>query len=195
MVIQCFPCDRPFKDQQALDQHIRDSSIHKRYIPQPAQAQVPTPLQSADFRISISSPCQPTHLQQLYTAASSPSSSQNMENGQNGTYYDKKSPWSVIPIFQQPALLEALRIHCHSPEDLLENKYLLYPYTPQDLDGFRKCINCGGKSQGMQFAGILSKLYSSAKEYAESKPSGMQIPPCGEKFYGLCSPCAIWYQY
>jgi hypothetical protein len=190
MVIQCFPCDRPFKDQQVLDQHLRDSSLHKRYIPKPAQAKVPTPLQSADFRISISSPRQPTHPQQLQ-AASSSSSSQIMENGQNGTYYDKKSPWSVIPIFQQPTLLEALRIHCHSPEDLLENKYLPCPYTPQDLDGFRKCINCSGKSQGIQFAGILSKLHRSAKEHAESKPPGMQVPPHREKVYGLCSSCAI----
>jgi hypothetical protein len=45
------------------------------------------------------------------------------------------------------ALLEGLSSHCHSPEDLLKNKYLLSLYSDADIAGLRKCEKCGRKSQ------------------------------------------------
>lgn len=55
--------------------------------------------------------------------------------------------WSVIPQHEMNAALEVLSRHCHPPEHLIKNSYRLRTYTSDDLEGYRRCVNCSGKYQ------------------------------------------------
>jgi len=139
----CLPCNRTFKSQQALDQHMQFSTAHKSASPifPRAHTSSSSPLQSVN--------CRTSSVSQPDAVASSSSTSQVIFNLKDRMFPNKRNRWSEIPALQQPAVLEALMRHCHSPENLLENRYLLHPYTAEDLAGLRKCKNCGGKFRGI----------------------------------------------
>ena len=53
--------------------------------------------------------------------------------------------WSGIPPSQYASTLEHLSRHCHSPDELLKNKYVLSPYGQNAISTLRKCMNCKGE--------------------------------------------------
>jgi hypothetical protein len=142
MPTDCLPCNRSFRSQQALDQHMQFSTAHKRALPK-------------SFRVHTASTSQlnsvanrTSGVPELNAVTSSSSTSQVIDYVEDSDSPDKRNRWSQIPVWQRPAMLEALLKHCHSPEDLLENKYLLRPYTAEDLAGLCECKNCGSKFRG-----------------------------------------------
>ena len=89
-----------------------------------------------------------THILQPYnmlTSMVSPSLSHLTADSNEASHHDGNERWSAISAPQQPAVLEALLSHRHSPEDLLKQQYRLRPYEPDDIAGLCKCKNCGGK--------------------------------------------------
>lgn len=82
-----------------------------------------------------------TNLQQLPTIGIT----QNATNGHGGSLHYRYDRWSVIPATQWPAALELLSKHCHSLEDLLKNRYILRPYSSEDITCLRRCRNCGSR--------------------------------------------------
>jgi hypothetical protein len=99
--------------------------------------------------------------------------------------------WSLVPVSQQQAALEALEASCHPPEDLRKQKYLLLPYSPDDIAGLRKCRNCGGKlSDIIQRIGSHLNGRRPTKGYTISNPNRLHLPSCkttdcGEHFRTL----------
>jgi hypothetical protein len=58
-----------------------------------------------------------------------------------GSSLEREARWSIIPNSQHVAALGALAMHCHTPEELLKNRYILDP----NAKGTRKCKACGGE--------------------------------------------------
>jgi hypothetical protein len=52
--------------------------------------------------------------------------------------------WSEIPTPVQQTVLELLREKCHPVEHLSRNAYRVERLTPDQMDGYRKCKECGG---------------------------------------------------
>ncbi|CZR60604.1 related to RNA EXonuclease [Phialocephala subalpina] len=142
---RCNPCNRFFKDQTALDQHLQKSSVHKTAIFPPLQVQ--TTAESWNF--GISGPHQ-RNLLLLDPIPSSSHTSQTLNYRRNEKSTDKSCSWSVIPETENRELFEKLSQNCHSPEDLLRNKYLLHPYSASDISGLRKCKKCGRLAKDSQ---------------------------------------------
>jgi hypothetical protein len=135
----CIPCNKPFKDNSALNQHLQNSKIHKAAILPPLQ------VQATSRKSSILGPHQRNlSLGDAIASSSRPSKALNYDGDNNS---EQKSSWSVISGSENMALLEELSSHCHSLEDLLKNKYLLSPYSDTDIAGLRKCKKCSRKSQ------------------------------------------------
>jgi hypothetical protein len=55
------------------------------------------------------------------------------------------SNWSTILPADQPAVLQMLMTHCHSTKVLLQNGYIVRPFTATDIACLRRCGNCRGK--------------------------------------------------
>lgn len=56
--------------------------------------------------------------------------------------------WSPVPLEVQPTIMEVLRNHCHSQEDLSKHRYRLRPYVPHEIAGFKRCKKCGRQFPG-----------------------------------------------
>jgi hypothetical protein len=140
MLVHCLSCDRSFVNQQALDQHKQYSAAHKRSLLESSSIQTAPKLQPQSLNHGI------TGLSEPDTITSSSSTSQVTDDAKANISPVKGNHWSVIPNSQQQELFEALLVHCHLPEQLLGNKYLLHPYTDEDLAGLRRCKNCGSRS-------------------------------------------------
>ena len=134
----CIPCNKPFKDKTALNQHLRNSKIHKAAILPPLQVQT-TSRKSRILELHQRNPS----IRDAIASSSRPSQALNCDEYSNS---EQKSSWSVISGSENMAVLEELSSHCHSAEDLLENKYRLSPYSDADIAGLRKCRKCGRKS-------------------------------------------------
>jgi hypothetical protein len=52
--------------------------------------------------------------------------------------------WSNVAVHGQQSILEALREKCHSIEQLSINGYFVRPLTSEEVEGTRKCNDCGG---------------------------------------------------
>lgn len=94
----------------------------------------------------------PTYSQPPDMAASrnyNPSSTQRIPSIMGASFQYGINHWSIIPISQQPAMLDALSKHCHSLEHLWKNQYLLHPYSSDDIASLGKCRNCRGRFQGI----------------------------------------------
>ena len=112
----CNSCNRFFKNQTTLDQHLQDSKMHKTAILPPPQVQ--TTMESRKYIIPGPHRRNPSLLD---TIASSSCTSQAPSCHRDKNYKDKGS-WSVIPESENMALLEKLSRNCHSPEELLKKQ-------------------------------------------------------------------------
>lgn len=136
----CKPCNMSFKDKSALNQHLQHSKVHNAAILHPLQVQtirVQTTYQESSILGLHQHFPSPTD---TIASNSRPSQALNYDEDNNSM---QKSPGSVMSASQIIALYEQLSRHCHSPEDLLKNKYLLSPYSEADIAGLRKCKKCG----------------------------------------------------
>ena len=124
---RCGDCGKTFGSQESLDNHVGSGVHHKRVRTKrvvnkkclwslPAIKQQPKTVQYATL---------------IATHSSAGSSS------------EREARWSIIPNSQHAAALGALAMHCHAPEELLKNKYIL----DSNAKGTRKCKNCNGEFQ------------------------------------------------
>ena len=72
-------------------------------------------------------------------------SAQDNSSRQNVDLLHKNFVPAEIPSFQQLLELESLSEQCHTSEHLLKHKYLLCPYTADDIAGLCRCQNCRGE--------------------------------------------------
>lgn len=157
MPSHCTPCDRPFKTAKALKDHLASSSW-----PHPRCGDCDRAFcsqESLDSHVSSSvhtkrvrtkhvknkkSPWSPSVIQQHPNTvhnATFIASQLIASQGSAGSSSEREARWSIIPNSQHAAALSALAIHCHTPKELLKNKYVLDPNTK----GKRKCEHCGGE--------------------------------------------------
>lgn len=135
MQAHCALCDRFFKGQQELGQHIRDSSVHKK---QPAAALVkPAKPQALEPRTRTT---KYEYRQPPSAIISSPSTPQIAKPAVKTS--PQGLPWSVVVQSEYVAVLNALSAHCHTPMELKENGYIIHPYNPLDYNNSRKCKRC-----------------------------------------------------
>jgi hypothetical protein len=169
MPAYCAPCGRSFKGQGDLDQHIRNSSAHKKPTqrppqvqnllqvklppiklkqqkqPSPSRAKPAEPQQALDSGCRTHTTTQRKHGQPPNAIASSSCTPQITRPAVKTVPQDVKSRWSVIPESEYMGVLNALSAHCHSPSELKENGYILHPYNPLDYVNSRKCKRCNSK--------------------------------------------------
>lgn len=131
---RCDSCNKSFKNQTSLDQHLESAEVHRKTVS--TLLKVPPNVDADTHQHDVLSDPIPSN-----SIASS-----SMGKGRDGTSINRNSPWSIIPDAEIPGLFENLSRECHSPEDLLKNKYLLHPYSASDISGLRKCQICGRKS-------------------------------------------------
>jgi hypothetical protein len=170
MPAYCALCRRPFNGQRELDQHIRNSSAHKKPTQRPSPVQdlqqlklppiIPKqreqatssqvkpvkPEQALNAGSRIHTTTERKHRQPPNTIAFSCSTPQITKPALKTTApQGAKSPWSVIPESEYTAVLNTLSAHCHSTEQLKENGYILHPYNLLDYVNSRKCKRCNSK--------------------------------------------------
>ncbi|KAI0502775.1 ribonuclease H-like domain-containing protein [Xylaria bambusicola] len=117
MSAYCAPCNRSFKDQSGLDQHLRKSSSHK-----------------------------PSSTQRLPLAIPSGSNTPHVKTPAiQKTPKGAKSPWSRITTSEYTTALDELSAHCHSTKELEEHDYIVRPYDPEDYVNAKICKQCHGK--------------------------------------------------
>jgi hypothetical protein len=138
MQVHCVLCSRFFKGQRELDQHIRDSSVHKKQqagsLVKPAKPQALGPLIPATKR---------EHRQPPSAIISSSSTPQIAKPAVKTA--PQGLPWSVLVQSEHVAVLNALSAHCHTPTELKENDYIIHPYNPLDYINSRKCKRCNSR--------------------------------------------------
>lgn len=150
MLYHCSTCNRSFGSQQAYNQHVQNSPVHKTSVPKISNVQPSASIQSQSLQPSNSNLSQRTGLRQrdAVTPSSSIPHVTNQSKESPGQDFDHR--WSVVPISEQLAVLDALLQNCHSSNDLQTNNYRLQPCTPEYLAGLRKCRNCGGMFRGFR---------------------------------------------
>jgi hypothetical protein len=138
MPTHCAPCNRPFKGQTELDQHIRNSSAHKKQ--QAASLVKPAKPQAVGSRIHITK----REYGQPPSATISCSSTPQIAIPAVKTA-PQGVPWSVIVESEYVTVLNALSAHCHTPMELEENGFIIYPYNSLDYTNSRKCKRCNSR--------------------------------------------------
>jgi hypothetical protein len=89
-------------------------------------------------------------------------------------------PWSVIVESEYASVFNALSAHCHSPNELKENGYIVHPYNPSDYANSRKCKQCNCK-----FLPIDSRVELNwDRPRKECGRSRMYLPPIQAKQMG-----------
>jgi hypothetical protein len=138
MSARCAPCNRSFKEQTALDQHIRDSPAHKK--------------QQAAFLIKPAKPQALGH--HIHTTkrehgqlpgATIPGSSTPQITIPAVKTTPRDIPWSVVMESEYDIVRNALSAHCHTPVELQENGFIIHPYNSLDYANSRKCKRCNSK--------------------------------------------------
>ena len=151
MTVYCALCNRSFNGQRELDQHVRDSSAHKKLKVQlprvKQQKQVASnQVQSAKAQaLSIHTSTKRQRGQPPITTASSFSTSNITRPVIANNPRVVNSSWSVVAESEYTTVLNELSTHCHSPMDLKENGYVLDPFNPLDYVNSRKCTRCNSK--------------------------------------------------
>ncbi|KAM0123539.1 hypothetical protein ACHAP3_011058 [Botrytis cinerea] len=151
MTVYCALCNRSFNGQRELDQHVRDSSAHKKLKVQlprvKQQKQVASnQVQSAKAQaLSIHTSTKRQRGQPPITTASSFSTSNITRPVIANNPRVVNSSWSVVAESEYTTVLNELSTHCHSPMDLKENGYILDPFNPLDYVNSRKCTRCNSQ--------------------------------------------------
>jgi hypothetical protein len=122
---RCGDCRRAFGSQKSLDSHV-GSSVHQERV-------------RTKSVVSKKGPSSPPVTQQQPKTVQFASLILGL--GSVGSWLEREGRWSIIPNSQQPAALDALAMHCHTPEELLKNRYIL----DANAKGTRKCKTCGGE--------------------------------------------------
>jgi hypothetical protein len=139
----CIPCDRTFKDASALYQHLQNSKSHIAAALPPPQAQN-VQIHTISRQTSLSTPYE--RQTSLVDVNDSRARTSQTLNHLGPISSEQLNPWVVDPRPNIGVMLENLARYCHSPEDLLKNRYPLSPYSEKDIAGLRKCRKCGRKS-------------------------------------------------
>jgi hypothetical protein len=138
MQAHCALCNRFFKGQQELGQHIQDSSVHKKQragsLVKPAKPQALGP------RVHTT---KLEHRQPSSAIISSSSTPQIAKPTVKTAPRDL--PWSVLVQSEHVAVFNALSAHCHTPMELKENGYIIHPYNSLDYINSRKCKRCNSR--------------------------------------------------
>ncbi|KAI1364790.1 ribonuclease H-like domain-containing protein [Xylaria arbuscula] len=113
MSVHCVPCNRSFKGQSGLDQHLHHSSRHKSTTPG-----LPSTIPAGSTVPKVTIPAVQT------------------------TTQGAKSPWSRIAQAGSTTALNELSAHCHSTDELEEHSYIVRPYNPQDYVNAGICKRC-----------------------------------------------------
>lgn len=151
----CSTCNRFFVNDEALEMHIKDSSDHQSKITTVGgiandhQGTV-APLNGTLPRLSI--PPQTFALtaiepatREMHLQQSTPGHSQSDESpNDGGVLLYTEEPWSRIPQHEWLETLGLLSRKCHSLEVLSRHGYRIGVYTQDEMDGLRKCLDCGG---------------------------------------------------
>ena len=169
MPAYCAPCKKSFKEERALDQHIRDSPAHKVPNQIPSQVQELPQAKSPPIALkqqeqALPSRVKPIKPQQALSAGSRIHISTERNNRQppvsmtsssstpqitipvvEAAPQDVETPWSVVADSEFLEVLNSLSAHCHSLEDLKKNDYIVSPYNPLDYVNSRKCKRCNRK--------------------------------------------------
>ncbi|KAM3067143.1 hypothetical protein ACMFMG_011697 [Clarireedia jacksonii] len=156
MSARCAPCNRSFKEQTALDQHIRDSPAHKK--------------QQAAFLIKPAKPqalrhhIQPTKREhgQLPSATISGSSTPQITIPAVKTI-SQDIPWSMVMESEYGMVRNALSAHCHTPMELQENGFIIHPYNALDYANSRKCKRCNSQEKNVVGRDCIFHLYKRNK--------------------------------
>ncbi|RAL58695.1 hypothetical protein DID88_003001 [Monilinia fructigena] len=123
MTVYCAPCNRPFNGQQDLDQHIRNSSAHKKRRPQGQKPFAPDRVELAkpQHALSIRTSTERQRPQPLITTASSFSTSKITSPVITTDPRVVNSPWSPVAVFIQPRLPVPIHGNAH---DVIKQKQL-----------------------------------------------------------------------
>jgi hypothetical protein len=121
----CSDCGRAFCSQKSLDSHV-GSGVHQKRV-------------RIKSVVRKKSPSSPPVIQQQPKIVQSASLILGL--GSVGSWLERESRWSMIPNSQQAAALGALALHCHMPDELLKNRYIL----DSNAQCTRKCKACDGE--------------------------------------------------
>ena len=136
---QCNLCTKTFKSQDALNDHIRDSTSHRKSSPasNTIQANGPGPSAAAIQR---------TYRTKAKTATTNnhPKRHDTLLSG-CGPLREVWGNWSAIPCAEHDSLVDTLREKCHSAQSLSKQGFWTQVPSKQDLNMRMKCKNCGGK--------------------------------------------------
>ncbi|KAI5803951.1 hypothetical protein EDC01DRAFT_645352 [Geopyxis carbonaria] len=128
--VYCGICEREFRSEDGLRAHVENSKVHRKNQRSHAENG------AAEF----SGFCRVVY-------AANPAHPGKQENHGTSSFiastfsYGGKE-WSVIQPTESEAILAALRSNMHTLETLVQNQYVVRPYTKQDIDGMAKCRKC-----------------------------------------------------
>ncbi|TGO70917.1 hypothetical protein BELL_0646g00010 [Botrytis elliptica] len=159
----CSLCQRSFKDQRSLEQHVDNSSVHKNSIQGKINVFHPvgfnhaksgqTPYQQATPSQSIQINYGHNNGASLYLNHTVPDGYYQLPTPVISTHTPTQIPsstvamivpvveslWSTFHESESRMVLDTLSSHCHSREDLQANNYITQPYNKSDYVDSRKC--------------------------------------------------------
>jgi len=142
----CNACDRDFLSNASLQMHLQNSTFHKNDTRQRNSMEtkkfVPTLSNEANAMFPVN---------------------QITMNRPEASFNYRNNHWTLIPPIQQLPSFEALKMLCHSTEELLKNKYLVKPYGPDEISMLRRCKNCQGEFHKLSSFEKLSKEWRLAE--------------------------------
>ncbi|KAF7915162.1 uncharacterized protein EAE98_011247 [Botrytis deweyae] len=162
----CSLCQRSFKDQRSLEQHVDNSSVHKNSIQGKINVFHPvgfnhaksgqTPYQQATPSQSIQINYGHNNGASLYLNHTVPDGYYQLPTPVISTHTPTQIPsstvamivpvveslWSTFHESESRMVLDTLSSHCHSREDLQANNYITQPYNKSDYVDSRKCKRC-----------------------------------------------------
>ncbi|KAL1961726.1 hypothetical protein VTN77DRAFT_1126 [Rasamsonia byssochlamydoides] len=156
----CSVCSRHFHTETGLQRHVETSIEHKANLGisngrtkqgiSTATSPLTSYIQPESSVTKGSSTAEPNQMDDSIYSPSHPKQESSLHSpgeaavqDPRDTAYHSVQKWSEIPGPLQGTVLKALREQCHPPEHLSRNGYHVRPLTPDEIDGYRKCKNCG----------------------------------------------------
>jgi hypothetical protein len=176
MTHHCEQCQKSFQSQAALSQHTKTSRRHKtgRQVPpsqqttevkvQPTKAirqslpKTAVPKPGSSQAVIYAERCLQPKAPKLKELKSTTTGALNVAKSVTTNSPGPLSPWAVIPKFSYTTVFNTLSEHCHSPEDLKSNGFILDLYDPlTSIFKPGKCRNCNGQLK-TQFPNLIDEL-------------------------------------